>query len=229
MFLNEKIKIGIINTDLSKRYEIIKSAEEFKIGILETVCWMGSPSIMCFTEISNKAWINYYLLAMNHDSFLIKERDGCFMLTSWSKIKFECLKKFSCFSNRYMGLILKHRESKEIYLHITVHLPRRCKREAWNMHVCALRSSICEWAKLFQIDFITIAGDFNAKPLKIRQELMSIPQALFFAIPEDSCHKTTKAGNTIDNIISNKPFIEENVFIDTKNPRFSHFPIVASF
>lgn len=221
-----KKRIGALNLDWTKRKETINTQRKLGMGVLESIESLDFPSIVSFSEVSGKSWVKEFQGGTMYSGATVGGPYGSgFMHTAWNKDEFSLEEIIESKGKRYMGVLLVDKRTKARHLHLGVHMPT--KGGIWKTNADAISRCVTEYTtKREGIDFVSIAGDFNATPNDVVSHFS--PDGLHFALTSEVFLPTTAMGNSIDNILSNREFNVDSIVVDDKNDRFSHYPLAAT-
>lgn len=226
--MSSKIKkrIGALNLDWTKRNEKVNTQQKLAMGVIDSVESLDTPNIISFSEVSGLGWVNKFQRDLGYTGISVGGPYGRgFMYTAWKKDEFVVEEVIESAGKRYMGVLLVDTKTKKRHLHLGVHMPT--KGGIWTVNANAVSRCVCDYlTKKDGVDFVSISGDFNAKPKKVVSHFST--DGLYFALTSQVFLPTTAMGNSIDNILSNREFNVDSIIVDDKNDRFSHFPLAAT-
>lgn len=219
-------RIGALNLDWTKRNEKVDTQAKLAIGVRESLVSIDSPSIVSFSEVSGEGWSKKFKRETTYTGASVNGPYGRgFMYTAWKRDEFFHEETIQSKGKRYTGVLLVDKKSKKRHLHIGVHMPT--KGGIWKVNADAISRCVEDYCtKKDGVDFVSIAGDFNASPFDVVKHFA--PDGLNFALTSQVFLPTTTAGNSIDNVLSSQEFNIESIIIDSKNNRFTHYPIAAT-
>ena len=251
--MSTTISVGTMNLDWTNRSFPVRSSVSLEFQIKSTLERFNFPDIFGFSEVATKAWIKPFTKSSPYTGAIVGgsyEKSGYFYI-AWNREKVRLVDMAgSGPTNRFAAAYLHHTPTDRIVLFIVVHMPR--EKVKWREEADAIIALIRTRSHDSQV---VIAGDFNATLAEIALKFASLgfncairPYSNAGVTCSDmycnggaSCKgelnqagksggetTTTKAGNSIDNILSNSGFGGPRVIVDKLYGYFSHYPLMAT-
>lgn len=217
-FVPYYVRIAFLNVDHTQRKKSVKSHQDFKQFIF-TFFPNYQPDIFSLVEASGVTrWKDEFEEKHGYQSYYSPSPYSYFYIC-WREERFKLIKPIISHYRRYVGVILEDIESSSIVLYISVHLPNKNKKE-WQ----TFATHVLETYKQQYYGHVVciIAGDFNNKPHQISP---IFSQHFSLGIGEREC--TTEAGNSIDNILLDKPHDFGKTVVLKDISKFTHYPIIS--
>jgi hypothetical protein len=242
MAAKKTLKVETINTDWTMRDEKINTGVKLASHIGELLKKEGGLELVHFTEVSPKAFMNRlearerYEIAQMWTPYSKSRKTGEWnhsnpvgMGIGWKRGEYslEKIRSHRTNDSRFMSVMLdtkvKDEEGvgeKTTFMVVGVHLPTRGR---WS------GGQVMKHVEDYQGDAnaTLVLGDFNSKNYSKITETFSDD----FAISVPRTVATTKAGNTLDNVLFSKEDFEHKKLLYSVNKKdgvFSHHPLTSS-
>ena len=214
-----------MNLDWTNRKISVRSSHSLEYHVKASLERLDSPDLFGFCEVASKQWVKRFERSTRYGGTLIGgsyERDGYFYVI-WNRETLEFMYTVGCGDrNRFVAAYFYHAQTDTTVLFVTVHMPR--EKEAWRKEADSIAEMVS--CREHRQALIIIAGDFNADPMRVSAAFG--PLGFHCAIHTTPFLPTTAAGNSIDNVLSNRGFSEPRLLMDDKYGHFSHYAIASS-
>lgn len=218
-FLPYSLRIAFLNIDHTQRKKTVKTSPDFK-KFFFAFCSQYQPDIFSLVEASGVTkWSQEFEEKFDYDSYFSPSPYSYFYI-SWRKDRYQLIQPIISHFRRYVGVILNDLMSESIILYISVHLPNKNKKQ-WSNFAQHVLKTYKE--KYYGHVLCIIAGDFNNNITNIS----SVFSKEFSLGISSKDQKTTEAGNTIDNILIDKPHDFSRTIVLDKIQDFTHYPIIS--